>query len=279
MNSDTGDAKVTEQARAAFQELFARVSPSMGFTSDASAVFVRAGALKHFEAGTSIVSGTDRNVLLYFLVDGAVRVTCNLPRHALTIEFVKPGRFFGLGSLFDPPGPRCLGAIAHTPCLVAIITPEVAAQAIAALPSCAALQLLAYSWRGRSRRVYRQSRTTVMTLSERLLFELRLLAHDFGRPVARGTLIAIPLTNADLATLVGASRAAAARALDRLQRWDVIERNGGSLVLLDPSISALRVAPLGEAGARDDMFPASGPHASQREGDADDSGCDLPIPR
>lgn len=250
-----GDANHPGQARARLLATFARVGPSMGFTSDAIAVLARQALLVYVEAGSSIVSGTERNVLLYFLVDGAVRLTCNAPQDALTVEFVGPGRFFGLGSLFDPPGPRCLGAIAHTPCLVATITPEAAVQAIAALPSCGALQLLAYSWRGLSRLVYRKSRTAAMPLRERLLAELRVLARDFGRPTERGSRIEIPLTTGDLATLVGASRAASSRAMACLQSVGMIERDRGRLVLLDPSISRLRFAPVTEIHRRDVVAP------------------------
>ena len=71
-----------------------------------------------------------------------------------------------------------------------------------------------------------------------MLFELRLLARDFGQPVAGGSLIDIPLTLADLAALVGASRGASSRALERLRLAGAIERKGTSLVLIDPCVSA-----------------------------------------
>lgn len=240
MDLTTRQAETPEQDRTQFRASFARVGPCMGFTPDAIDVFVRAASLASYRAGASILSGTDRDVLLYYLVSGAVRLTCNTPRRALTVEFVAPGRFFGLGSLFDPPGPRCLGAIAHTNSLVAILPPEAVAKAIAALPSHASLQLLAYSWRGLSRLVYRKSRTTVMSTHERVLAELRVLARDFGQSTERGSRIDLPLTTSDLATLVGSTRASSSRALGTLQRMGVIARQDRGIVLLAPTAGGAR---------------------------------------
>src|SRR5262249_29441946 len=70
-------------------------------------------------------------------------------------------------------------------------------------------------------------RLASIQICERLARELGVLARDFGRPVADGVLIDLPLIHMDLAKLVVASRANVTRAigaLRRAERIDVVSR-------------------------------------------------------
>src|SRR6267378_8182708 len=80
--------------------------------------------------------------LVNFLVAGAVRVVCQgFHRAPVVVQIVRPAHFFGLGSLFDSPGPRLFGAIAHVDSVVAVMSQEALNGVMAALPAGRALQL------------------------------------------------------------------------------------------------------------------------------------------
>src|SRR5207244_11607139 len=119
------------------------------------------------------------------------------------VQIVRPGQFFGLASLFDHPGRRQFSAVAHAPAVVAMMSQEVMNGVVAGLPAGRALQLMAYSWRALSWLLYEKCLLLTMPLRDRLVHELEVLAHDFGRPdpAGLGVLIDLPLTQAALAEL------------------------------------------------------------------------------
>ncbi|MBN1179625.1 MAG: Crp/Fnr family transcriptional regulator [Anaerolineae bacterium] len=72
-----------------------------------------------------------------------------------------------------------------------------------------------------------------LTVSERLVRRLRRLAEWSGKPVAGGTRITLPMTQEELATLVGTSRESVNRALVRLRREGKVTLKDGWIVLSD----------------------------------------------
>src|SRR5438094_333685 len=149
----------------------------------------------------------------------------------LGITGVRPGQFFGLASLFDRPGRRQFSAVAHVPAAVAMMSQEVMNGVAAGLPAGRALQLMAYSWRALSWLLYEKCLLLTMPLRDRLVHELEVLAHDFGRPDPAGVLIDLPLTQADLAELVVGSRAKVSRCVADLRRAGKLEVSGRRLIL------------------------------------------------
>jgi CRP-like cAMP-binding protein len=232
MMTETRDRTVAgDPWRQRLAQLLAKIGSSMGLTSDAQAILIHGAVISAANAGQTLVSAVERDVRIHFLLRGAVRVTCDMPAHSVTVEYVSAGRFFGLGSFFDPPGPRCFGAMAHVPCVVASFTPDVVQRAFALLPPHGAVQLVAFSWRGFSRIVFRKARATALALDDRLLTELRVLARDFGVPSDEGTWIDMPLTVRDLSELVGATRGACSRALHRLRASGIVQHDRHRLEL------------------------------------------------
>jgi CRP/FNR family cyclic AMP-dependent transcriptional regulator len=213
-----------------------RLLPQMGFDESAIDLLVQRIRLVSCRADERIVSPNDRDDLVHLVVRGSVRLVCNVPgRPPTVVNLLGPGRFFGLASLFDRPGPRLFGAVAHESCVVGNVSQSVATEAIAGLAPERAARFLAYSWRILSSIIYHKSRALALPVSERLLVELRLLSCDFGKPDPRGLLIDVPLRQADLAALVGSSRPNVSRALETLRRAALIDVAQGRLLLLDPS--------------------------------------------
>ncbi len=72
-----------------------------------------------------------------------------------------------------------------------------------------------------------------LTVSERLMRRLRKLAEWSGMPVPDGVRIVPPMTQQELAALVGTSRESVNRALVQLRRQGKVRMEGGWVVLLD----------------------------------------------
>jgi CRP/FNR family transcriptional regulator len=72
-----------------------------------------------------------------------------------------------------------------------------------------------------------------LTVVERLVRQLEKLAEWSGTPVSGGTRISIPMTQQELATLIGTSRESVNRGLVRLRREGKVRLEKGWIVLLD----------------------------------------------
>ena len=73
-----------------------------------------------------------------------------------------------------------------------------------------------------------------MTVEERLMCQLRKFAEWSGKPTADGLRIAIPLTQTELATLVGTSRESVNRSLSRLRNAGKVRLKNGWIVVTEP---------------------------------------------
>jgi CRP/FNR family cyclic AMP-dependent transcriptional regulator len=69
----------------------------------------------------------------------------------------------------------------------------------------------------------------------RLAFELLSLAERSGKPCEQGMEITIPLTQVDLATMVGATRESVNKSVSVLRTRNLIEFDGTSWYLQDPA--------------------------------------------
>jgi len=105
--------------------LLTREAPRIGLTAAAIDQIVRQSQITYWRAGQEIFSQGEAHDLVNFLVAGAVRVVCQgFHRAPVVVQIVRPAHFFGLGSLFDSPGPRLFGAIAHVDSVVAVMSQE-----------------------------------------------------------------------------------------------------------------------------------------------------------
>src|SRR5579884_2606938 len=206
-------------SKAALRALLAQEAPRLGLTTAAIEEIVRQSQITYWRAGQQIFSQGESHDLANFLVAGAVRVVCEgFHRAPVVVQFERPG-------------PRLFGAIAHVDAVVAVMSQEALSGVMAALPPGRALQVMAYSWRVLSRLLYEKCLHLTMPLRDRLVHELGVLAHDFGVPRERGVLIDLPLTQADLAALVVASRANVSRCVAALRRAGLVELVGRRILL------------------------------------------------
>jgi CRP-like cAMP-binding protein len=219
-------------SKVTLRALLTREAPRLGLTAAAIDQIVRQSQITYWRAGQEIFSQGESHDLVNFLVAGAVRVVCQGFHHVpVVVQIVRPAHFFGLGSLFDSPGPRLFGAVAHVDSVVAVMSQDALNGVMAALPPGCALQVMAYSWRVLSRLLYEKCLQLTMPLRDRLVHELGILAHDFGERRDDGILIDLALTQADLAALVVASRANVSRCVVALRRAGLLEFVGRRILL------------------------------------------------
>jgi CRP/FNR family transcriptional regulator, cyclic AMP receptor protein len=245
-NPMVGLARQAESSRdALLRPCLTPILPQLGFTDEAVGLAAQHMKLRVVPAGERIIAADDRTQFVHLVVTGSVRLVCNVPgRGKAMVGLLGPGRFFGLASTFDRRGPRLLGAEAHARSVVGVLSYEAALQILDVLPPDKVFQLLASSWRALSSIIYHKTRALRLPLRERLLEELRQLTCDFGRPHPRGLLLDVSLRHADLAALLGCSRANVGRALHGLRQAGLIDDVDGRVLLLDlqPATHAIDAA-------------------------------------
>jgi CRP-like cAMP-binding protein len=152
-------------------------------------------------------------------------------------EFVRATSVMAGGAVAAP----VLRAVAHVDSWVAVIGTSLLATVLARLPGEHLVQVMAYSCNSLASRLVDHGRMALLRLGDRLLLEFGTLAQDFGRSVTGGVLIDVRLTHAQLASLVGGSRAAVCRALGALVSRGLLVVQGEYFVLPDAPVRRLPV--------------------------------------
>ena len=222
---------VGDPIRQRLASLLSNDGPRMGLRPQSIAAFARRARLSFWRRGQTLLGGDDA---VHLLVTGAAKLIVCAPggTRPLTLGFVRPGRFLGLSSLFDPPRPRLFRAQALTDCWVAGLGHDGIAEIVSNLSAEATYEIAAHSWRIMSSVLHRKCRSLSAPLRARLVAELQALAIDFGVPHARGCLIDLELTCAELAEVVATSGSRTARMLAQLEHEGVVAMDGACLVLL-----------------------------------------------
>ena len=224
-----GDAS----AREALHALLSQDARRIGLPAAAVDIFARKAQLSFWRRGQTILPRIGGHEAVHLLVAGAAKliVCTSKGTRPLTLGLIRPGRFLGVSSLFDPPRPRLFRGRALLDCCVAALSHEDVAEIVAQLPPGAAYEMLAHSWRILSSVLHRKCRSLSAPLHDRLLAELQSLANDFGAAHPRGCLIDLELSCTDLAELTATSELRVARMLARLQHEGLVELDGPNLVL------------------------------------------------
>jgi len=165
------------------------------------------------------------------VVGGVAKLLCHAEHGApVTVQFIPPGGF-----LHVVPGPsrtvHRVRAVAHTPVLVAHLAEASWREVACHVRVQESLRLAAYAWQTLSRRLYEKCTLLAQPIRVRVVHELRVLAHDFGVPHPAGVCINLPLSHADLASLVGAARANVTRSVCALRADGFLASTSGRLVL------------------------------------------------
>jgi CRP-like cAMP-binding protein len=204
-----------------------------GLTSVAVDTMVQHSQIGHWRRGDTVASGAASQGTVHFVISGAVQIVCLTPRSgSVAAELVPPGRWFG-DSWFDDAGDGCrFIARAHIPAVVARTGPDVWRTIVMQLPPENVVRMLTYSQTRMRRLLLDRCLLLALPLRDRLFHVLGTLAADFGRADPRGTRIELPLTHADLAGLVVATRANVTRGLAALEREGRIVRDDDRAVVV-----------------------------------------------
>ena len=172
-------------------------------------------------------------VTLYMVEEGWIRIY-SLGRtgqeHTLTI--IGPGEVFGELSLLDNKL-HSASAITLTPTVVWLLHRQYLDDLLKRYSEVnqAMIQILV----NRMRTVINHAEAmTFQDVQGRLAYEILLLAERHGKEMGNAIEIDIPLTQTELATMVGATRESVNKALTPLRSGDLIRLDGNLITVVDP---------------------------------------------
>lgn len=189
---------------------------------------------KEFARGEIVFGPTSSARSVYLLEKGLVRIVRLSPEGAqVTLGYVRPGEVFGeLQAISDQARESFAQAI--SPLLVWRMPIPELRRLIATIPHFGLH--VAEQMAKRFKRVERRVEGLALhDLRTRICLILLELAEDFGREAGSELLIDFPLSQRDLATLVGASRQSVNACLRGLRDAQQIAYRGRRIALLDPA--------------------------------------------
>jgi len=188
-----------------------------------------------FQAGEVIFYQGEPGSTCHIIAQGRVRVfVVGEDGRELSMRILGPGEIIGEMALFeDLPRSASVEALEETRTLE--LHHDVLFRCLRRSPVLALSLLRALSARLRYATEEAEGLAS-LTVAERLMRRLRQLAEWWGMPVSGGVRILLPMTQQELATLVGTSRESVNRALVRLRRQGRVRLEEGWIVLLDEEV-------------------------------------------
>lgn len=185
-----------------------------------------------FAPGVTLFHQDMPGTMMYMIESGSVRViSIGRTGQELTLNVLGPGEVFGELSILDGEH-RSATAITITPTVVWLLAQSDLTKFMNEYPSVnqAMVQLLVDRVRATAQRL---EAMTFQDVLGRLAFELLSLAERSGEPTDQGIAITIPLTQVDLATMVGATRESVNKAVSILRTQNLVDFDGTSWVIQD----------------------------------------------
>jgi len=184
-----------------------------------------------YEAGAMIFHQGEPGTTCHIITRGKVRVfVIGEDGRELSVSIFGPGEIVGEMALFENL-PRSANVETLEPTWTLELHQDVLLHGLARSATLARSLLRALSSRLRHMTEEAEGLAS-MTVADRLLLRLQRLAEWSGRPVADGVRIALPMTQQELAALIGTSRESVNRALSGLRRQGKIRLDNGWIVLL-----------------------------------------------
>ena len=186
-----------------------------------------------FAPGVTLFHQDMPGTMMYMIESGSVRViSIGLTGQELTLNVLGPGEIFGELSILDGEQ-RSATALTLDNTVVWLVSQSDLKDFMMDFQSVnqAMIQILVERVRATARRL---EAMTFQDVLGRLSYELLSLAERSGLPCEEGIEITIPLTQVDLATMVGATRESVNKAVSVLRDQKVVEVDGTRWIILDP---------------------------------------------
>lgn len=187
-----------------------------------------------FAFGVTLFHQDMPGTMMYMIETGSVRViSIGRTGQELTLNVLGPGEIFGELSILDGQQ-RSATAITLVPTVVWLLSQADLKEFMSKYPPVnqAMIQILVERVRATARRL---EAMTFQDVLGRLAFELLSLAERNGQPHEQGIEITIPLTQVDLASMVGATRESVNKAVSVLRSKELINVDGTRWFLQDPA--------------------------------------------
>ena len=187
-----------------------------------------------FAFGVTLFHQDMPGTMMYMIETGSVRViSIGRTGQELTLNVLGPGEIFGELSILDGQQ-RSATAITLVPTVVWLLSQADLKEFMSKYPPVnqAMIQILVERVRATARRL---EAMTFQDVLGRLAFELLSLAERSGQPYEQGIEITIPLTQVDLASMVGATRESVNKAVSVLRSKELINVDGTRWFLQDPA--------------------------------------------
>jgi CRP-like cAMP-binding protein len=192
------------------------------------------GRERRFQAGEVVMAQGAPSTFVALLLDGAVRVVASTPEGAeVTVSLRIAGDILGtLGVLTTPIAPRAATVLAIRPVRARVIEAGAFHELLRSRPTLAVelLSDFAAQWRESSQRHIEFGAYGAEQRLARLIVEL--FRSDGPAGADAGT-IDLPLSQTDLAGMVGTSRESAARVLAKLRDQGLIETRRRAIHVVD----------------------------------------------
>ncbi|HEU4759383.1 MAG TPA: Crp/Fnr family transcriptional regulator [Dehalococcoidia bacterium] len=213
-------------------DLLARVPFLAALSSADRENLAAAGQRRRFGKGQTIFHKDDPGQSLFIIEEGAVRIYLPTAQGAdLTVAVLGAGDFFGDVALLDG-RPRSASAAALEATATFTVDRADFIRLLESRPSAAMAVLAAVTRRLRETDEMAAD-LAFLDVAGRLAKKLLELAQSHGAPLERGVRLTLPLTQEDLASMVGVTRESANRHLSAFRRRGLIDSRGRYFVILD----------------------------------------------
>jgi CRP-like cAMP-binding protein len=189
---------------------------------------------REFAPGVTLFHQDMPGTMMYMIETGSVRViSIGRTGQELTLNVIGPGEIFGELSILDGQQ-RSATALTLAPTEVWLLSQADLKEFMREYPSVnqAMIQILVERVRSTARRL---EAMTFQDVLGRLAYELLSLAERRGKPCEEGVEITVPLTQVELATMVGATRESVNKAVSVLRVQNLVDVDGTRWFLLDPA--------------------------------------------
>ncbi len=183
---------------------------------------------------------------VFVLLSGVAKLSFLHRDERVLVGLVGPGEVFGVSSLL-PHVTRPFRCDAFSDCTIGVVRPETFVGLVLGVPLerfSRTLEITVGRW---WMMLQRYTNFVGLSVRERLAGALLELTAKFGVEDARGTLLTLKLTHADLAELVGASRQRTTEQLNEFEDEGIIIRDGRRLIIVPQQLRALIETPANEA--------------------------------